>query len=101
VVRLGLGTGVTSFLLLRLLGLPTLLVYGVVRGFGQTTPGHVLLEFIGALIGRFYLQRRFGRRRWRRIAPVVLAGFSCGLGLMAMASVGIALLAKSISARLY
>ena len=35
------------------------------------------------------------------MAPVVLAGFLCGIGLMAMASVGIALIAKSISSLLY
>jgi hypothetical protein len=97
----GLGGGVISFLVLWLLGLPTFLVYGLVRGLGQTTPGMVIPEFIGCLIGRFYLRRKFGPKKWRRTIPVVLAGFSCGMGLMAMASVAIALIAKSISTLVY
>jgi hypothetical protein len=101
VILLGLGLGVGSFWVLSLLKLPTLLVFGVVRGLGQTTPGHVVPEIIGALIGRFYLERKFGRKRWRKLVPVILAGFTCGLGLMAMAGVGIALIWKSISTLLY
>ena len=101
IVAMGAGLGVGSFSLLSWLGYPTFLIFGIVRGLGQTTPGHVLPEFIGALIGRFYLQRKFGRRQWRRTIPVVLAGFSCGMGLVAMASVGLALIAKSISPLIY
>ena len=100
-VGLGLGFGVVGYLLLSLLHLPTFLIFGVVRGMDQTTPGNILPEVIGALIGRFYFQRKFGRKRWRRVIPVILAGFSCGIGLVAMASVGIALIAKSISTLLY
>lgn len=101
VIGWGLGLGVGAYCLLSLAGLPTFLIYGVVRGLGETTPGHILPQFIGALIGRFYFQRKFGRKEWRRRIPVVLAGFTCGLGLMAMASVGIALISKSISTLLY
>ena len=100
-VGLGVGLGVGGYLLFSLLHLPTFLIFGIVRGMDQTTPGHILPEVIGALIGRFYFQRKFGRKRWRRVIPVVLAGFSCGIGLIAMASIGIALIAKSISTLLY
>ena len=101
IAEMGLLLGAFAFGALRWLGFPVFLVYGIVRGLGQTTPGHILPEFIGAILGRLYLEKKFGRERWRRIAPVVLAGFSCGMGLMAMASVGIALIAKSISTLLY
>jgi len=100
-VAMGLVFGVVGYLLLSLLHLPTFLIFGVVRGMDQTTPGNIMPEVIGALIGRFYFQRKFGRKRWRRVIPVVLAGFSCGIGLVAMASIGIALIAKSISTLLY
>jgi hypothetical protein len=97
----GLIMGVGAYVFLALLSLPTFLVFGVVRGMGQMTPGHILPEFLGAVIGRFYFERKFGRKEWRRIVPVVLAGFICGIGLMAMAAVGIALISKSISSLLY
>jgi len=93
--------GVVTFAGLSLAGLPTMLLFGFVRGLQMVTPGHMLPQFIGALIGRFYFQRKFGRQRWRKIIPVFLAGFTCGVGLMAMAAVGMALISKSISTLLY
>jgi hypothetical protein len=96
----GLALGVGVYAILAVLSLPTFIVFGLVRGVGLT-PGQILLEVIGALIGRFYLEKRFGRMQWRRMAPVFLAGFFCGLGLMGMASVGIALISKSISPLLF
>ena len=92
--------GVITFVILSFLGLPTLLVYGVVRGLGQGTPAAVFPEFIGALVGRFYFQRKFGEN-WRKYTPVLLAGFSCGMGLIGMAAIGFKLLSSSISALIY
>ncbi len=97
----GFGLGLVSYVVLALFGLPTMLVYGVVRGLGQTMPHTYTFEFIGAMIGRFYFQKKFGRREWLRYAPVVLAGFSCGMGLVGMASVAIAMIAKSVSQLAY
>ena len=101
IIGIGCGVGVGFYALLSVLNLPTFLIFGFIRALGMMTPGHILPEFIGALIGRFYFQRRFGKKRWRQLIPVVMAGFTCGIGLMAMASVGIALVAKSISTLLY
>lgn len=89
----GLGSGTISFIILSLMGLPTLLVFGLVRGLGQGSPGGLVLELIGALVGRFYFRRRFGKR-WLKFAPVILAGFSCGMGLIAMVALGFRILAK-------
>jgi hypothetical protein len=86
---------------LSLLGLPTFLIYGLVRGLGHQMPGGVLPELLGALIGRFYFEKKFGREKWRKYAPVVLAGFACGLGLVSMGSIGIALIAKSTTTLTY
>lgn len=85
------------YALLSAFGLPILLVYGLVRGLGQSMPHAATMELVGALIGRFYFLNRFGPS-WRQYAPVLLAGFSCGMGLVGMLSVAIALILKSAGA---
>lgn len=92
----GLGLGLVLYMILSLLGLPVLLIYGVVRGLGQSTPHGIILEVAGALLGRYYFHRRFGAA-WRQYAPVLLAGFSCGMGLTGMFAMGFALILKSLS----
>jgi len=54
-------------------------------------------QLIGGLLGRYYFARRFGVADWRRYAPVLLAGFSCGMGLIAMVAIALGLIAKSVS----
>jgi hypothetical protein len=97
-IYVGAGTllGVATYLLLVLFGLPVMLVYGLVRGLGQSTPHGLLLEVIGALLGRFFFLRRYGAM-WRQYAPVLLAGFSCGMGLMGMFAMGLTLILKSLA----
>jgi hypothetical protein len=97
----GLGIGLVLYTGLNLLGLPILLVYGVVRGIGQSTPHGIVLEVAGALLGRYMLARRFGADRWRQYAPVLLAGFSCGMGLMGMFAMGCTLILKSLGRLAY
>ncbi len=91
----GLGFAIVMYALLTLLGLPVLLIYGVVRGLGQTTPHGLILEVIGALLGRFFFLKRYGTM-WRQYAPVLLAGFSCGMGLTGMFAMGFTLILKSL-----
>jgi len=95
VLGLGVGIGLFSFALMTFLNMPTFLVYGAVRGLGQTSPGNVLPEMAGALIGRFYLQKRLGHQAYKKYIMVIMAGFMAGVGLVGMASVAIALIAKS------
>ena len=94
----GAGTllGVVTYLLLTVLGLPVMLVYGLVRGLGQSTPHGLLLEVTGALLGRYIFRRRFGAM-WGQYSPVLLAGFSCGMGLMGMFAMGLTLILKSLA----
>lgn len=92
----GMGSGVVSFAFLAALGLPTLLVFGVVRGLGQGTPAAILLELLGAMLGRYYFRRKFGDM-WLKFAPVLLAGFSCGMGLMAMLAVSFTIIKKMVN----
>ncbi|NMC48517.1 MAG: peptide transporter [Desulfovibrio sp.] len=98
----GAGTllGLVTYFLLSVFGLPVLLVYGIVRGLGQSTPHGLILEVVGALVGRYYFLKRYGTM-WRQYAPVLLAGFSCGMGLMGMFSMGATLIMKSLGRLAY
>ncbi len=96
----GLGFGLLVYFLLNLFGLPVLLIYGVVRGLGQSTPHGVILEVVGALVGRFYFFKKYGKN-WRHYAPVLLAGFSCGMGLAGMFAMGCTLILKSLGRLAY
>lgn len=99
-VGAGLVFGLGTYLLLAIFGLPVLLVYGVVRGLGQSTPHGMILELVGALLGRFYFLKRYGKM-WRQYAPVLLAGFSCGMGLAGMFAMGFTLIMKSLGRLAY
>jgi hypothetical protein len=100
VVLAGLGFGLVTYTILSVLGLPILLIYGVVRGLGQSTPHGMILEVLGALLGRYFFLKRYGRM-WRQYAPVLLAGFSCGMGLTGMFAMGLTLILKSLSRLAY
>ena len=99
-VTAGMGLGLLAYGLLSTLGLPVLLIYGVVRGLGQSTPHGFILEVIGAMLGRWFFLKRYGTM-WRQYAPVLLAGFSCGMGLTGMFSMGFALILKSLGRLAY
>ena len=43
-------------------------LYGVVKGLNQTLPFTIIPEFIGALIGRYYFQKKYGLQ-WRQYIP--------------------------------
>ena len=55
----------------------------------------------GALLARYVLEKRFGQARWRQYAPVLFAGFACGMGLVGMGAVAVALIAKSVTQMRY
>lgn len=92
----GLSSAAVVMSILGWFGAPTMLFFGVVRGLGQTAPHTVVPNFIGAIIGKFYFEKRFGRE-WRKMIPVVSSGFFVGTGLISMLSVGIVFLSKAIS----
>jgi len=96
----GLGFGLLMYMVLSLFGLPVLLIYGVVRGLGQSTPHGLVLEVAGALLGRYFFLKKYGAM-WRQYAPVLLAGFSCGMGLSGMFAMGFALIMKSLGHMAY
>jgi hypothetical protein len=99
-VGAGLGFGLLTYCVLALFGLPVMLVYGVVRGLGQSTPHGIVLEVAGAMLGRFFFLKHYGAM-WRQYAPVLLAGFSCGMGLTGMFAMGATLILRSLGRLAY
>ncbi|NTW34798.1 MAG: peptide transporter [Syntrophobacteraceae bacterium] len=97
---LGLGLGVVTYCGLAALNLPIMLIYGVTRGLGQSTPHGIFLEIIGAFLGRYLFLKKYGVA-WRQYAPVLLAGFSCGMGLMGMLAMGFTLIMRSLRSLAY
>ena len=100
VIAFGAGFGLLSFILLSILGLPILLIFGFVRSL-TNLPHFVVTEIIGALLARYYFWNKYGRKEWRQFAPILAVGFSCGMALMGMAAVGIALIQKSVSVLIF
>lgn len=94
---LGIGTvfGVGLFAAMSSMGAPIFLTYGVIRGLGQSLPQAIIPQMIGALLGRYYFQKRMGLK-WRQYVPVVAAGFACGNGLITVFCVGVTFLSKSV-----
>lgn len=96
----GFGSAGAVMGLLGWFGAPTMLFFGVVRGLGQTAPHTVVPNFLGALIGKFYFEKRY-KREWRKMIPVVSSGFFVGTGLISILSVGFVFLAKAVSTVAY
>jgi hypothetical protein len=69
--------------------------YGFLHGLGGD-PGADVWTLLGALIGKYYMIRKFGLKRWYTYTPVLLAGFGCGVGLVSMGTVSLALLSKAV-----
>lgn len=92
----GIGAGLAIYGVFTLLRLPTLFFYGFIGGVGAF-PHNTLASFIGAWLGKRYFAKRFGVDNWRMYTPVLLAGFACGTGLIAMSSIALALIAKSVN----
>ncbi len=91
----GLGAGGLLLGVFTWLGAPVFFVYGIVRGLNQTLPFVVIPQFVGALVGRYYFRRRMGLV-WRHYIPVLFAGFSCGMGLVATLCIGLTFVSKSV-----
>jgi hypothetical protein len=86
--------GLGLFTVMGGLNAPVFLIYGVVRGLGQSLPHMIVPQMFGALVGRYYFQKRFGDM-WRQYIPVIAAGFACGQGLITIACVGVTFLSKA------
>lgn len=87
---------VVVYSLLSFFGLPIMLIYGMIRGFGQL-PHFMVLEIVGAMLGRFYLRRKYGPQNFLRQAPTLMAGYVTGEGLIAMATIAMKLIKAAVS----
>lgn len=96
----GLGLALIVYMILSWAGLPIFLVYGVIRGLDQSSPHTIIPMFIGALLGRFVFARRFGEK-WASYRIVYAAGFTAGVGLITMLSLGIVFMSKSVIQQSY
>ena len=97
VVGTAFGLVAVAFSLCSLLGLPTLFIYGIIRGLGAL-PHTMVLEIVGALLGRLYFQKRFGADNFLRMVPTILAGYFTGVGLISMATIAARLIQSAVSA---
>ncbi len=77
-------------------GLPIMLIYGMIRGLGHL-PHFMVLEIVGAMLGRLYLQKKYGRRNFLKQAPTLMAGYVTGEGLIAMATIALKLIKAAVS----
>jgi hypothetical protein len=82
--------------ILSIFGLPVMLVYGLMRGFGQF-PHMRILEVVGAFVGRYYFQKKFGEKNFLRASPALLAGYLTGVGLISMTAIAIKLIYESVA----
>ena len=92
---IGFALAVGLFGVLRLFGLPILLVYGLIRGLDQAAPHVIIPQFLGGLLGRYYFARRFGEM-WKQYIIVFYAGYAAGTGLVMMLSLGVVFVSKSV-----
>lgn len=81
--------------LMVLFKMPMLAFYGAANGAGAF-PHDTIPTFIGACFGRYYFAKRIGVEKWMNYAPVLLAGFACGTGLISMAAIALALISKAV-----
>ncbi len=86
--------GVALYLIILFFKAPVTLFYGIVGGIPML-PHMALPMFVGALLGRFYFAKKVGPN-WKKYTPIILAGYSCGMGLIGMVSIAVALIAKTI-----
>ena len=100
-LMIGGGTFVMGlFGLFSLFKWPLALFYGAIGGYAQA-PAAMVGRVAGALIGRYAIAPRFGKENWKRSAPVVLAGFGCGVGLLHGILLTVHILDKAVKYTVY
>jgi len=95
-IGIGAGFSIVLYSILSVFGAPTMLVWGLIRGLGQVPHG-LIIELLGAALAKFYLRRKFGTKPFLQTAPILLAGYLSGLGLVSMGAVAVRLILAGIS----
>lgn len=92
--------GVAAYAILAAFNLPVMLIFGMIATIG-IVPHAFMPQLFGAVLGRYYMTKKFGEKQWYRYTPVLAAGYACGTGLVGMATVAIALISKTVSPLVY
>jgi len=100
VIGAGFVICIVLYAVMAVIGLPIMLIFGFIRSIGNI-PHIIIPEILGALLGRYYFAKKYGRQQWRRFALVLAVGFSCGMGLVGMFTVAFAMISKSVSTLTY
>ena len=95
-IGLGATFGLVFYALTMLFKWPLLFFYGFMGGM-TNLPHNTIPTFIGACLGRFYFAKRLGVEKWQMYTPVLIAGFACGVGLIGMAAIALALISKTVN----
>jgi len=99
---IGVGFAVGSLLLavFHLLGIPSLVFYGFLVGIGQNA-FMAFPQFLGAMLGRYYFRKRLGDVKWRAYAPILMAGYGCGVGLIGITAVALKLISTAVKQTIF
>ncbi len=95
-IGMGAGVGLALYGVFAIFKWPMLTYYGLIGGVGAL-PHNTIPLLCGTLLSQKYFAKRFGADTWRMWAPVLLAGFSCGMGLIGMAAIALAIIGRSVS----
>ncbi len=95
VITIAGATSLVAYIAFILAKIPTLWFYGIAAGFPQMTWWAIPL-FMGGCLGKYYFARRFGPERWMRYTPVLAAGYTCGIGLIGMVSIGLTIIFRAV-----
>ncbi len=92
----GTASGLLVYVVFTLFKWPMLCYYGFIGGLGLY-PANTLPTLLGAWLGKRFFSKKYGVENWRKFAPVLLAGFACGTGLISMVSISLALISKAVA----
>ena len=98
-ILFGAGTALALWGITSAMRLPALFFFSMIGSFALWPHDSIPL-IVGALIG-MAMARRFGKEKWEAYAPILAAGFGCGMGLIGMVGIGIALISKAVTPLLY
>lgn len=101
IIAIGATFSLGIYFALAVFGLPIFLIWGFVQGVLGTSPHMLMTQFIGAMLGRFYFWKRYGRQQWRRYAMVLVVGFGVGMSLIGMFCAALAMIVKAVSSLMY
>ncbi|MFW6162965.1 MAG: hypothetical protein ACODAJ_09360, partial [Planctomycetota bacterium] len=91
----GFAIGTSMLAVFTLLGVPTIVFYGFLAGISQNA-FMAFPRFLGAMLSRYYFRKRFGQLKWRSYAPILMAGYGCGVGLIGMTTVALKLISSAV-----